>query len=49
MKRIMSDMGPLTYGPSGGLDRFEPPFGPGSKLERVPPTQKLEKNKCVLK
>ena len=51
MKRILYDMGPLTL-VRWLLQRalkFEPPFGPRSKLKRVPPTKKMGKNKCALK
>ena len=45
MKRILYDMGHLTL-VRWLLQRafkFEPPLRPGSKLKRVPPTQKLKK------
>ena len=45
MKQILYDMGPLTLVRrllQRGL-KFESPFGPRSKLKRVPPTQKLKK------
>ena len=45
MKRILYDMGPLTlvrWLLQRGL-KFEPPFGPRSRLKRVPPTQKSKK------
>ena len=51
MKRILYDMGVLTLVRwlLQRIFKFEPPFGPGSKLKRVPPHQKIEKNNCVLK
>ena len=45
MKRILYDMGLLAL-VRWLLQRafkFEQPFGPGSELKRVPPTQKLNK------
>ena len=51
MKRILYDMGPLTL-VRWLLQRalkFGPPFGPRSKMKRVPPPSKnWKKNKCVL-
>ena len=50
MKGILYDMGPLTL-VRWLLQRalkFGPPFGPRSKLRRVPPHPEIEKNKCVL-
>ena len=51
MKRILYDMGllALVRWLLQSAFKFEPPFGPGSELKRVLPTQKLKKNKCVLK
>ena len=37
MKRILSDMGLLGQMVSQRAFKFEPPFGPQSELERVPP------------
>ena len=45
MKRILYDMGllALVRWLLQSAFKFEPPFGPGSELKRVPPTQKLKK------
>ena len=50
MKRILYDMGllALVRWLLQSAFKFEPPFGQGSELKRVPPTQKLKKNKCIL-
>ena len=51
MKLILYDMGLLTLVRwlLQRAFRFEPPFGPGSELKNVPPTQKLKKKKVYLK
>ena len=45
MKRILYDMDllALVRWLLQSAFKFEPPFGPGSELKRVPPTQKLKK------
>ena len=49
MKRILYDMGllALVRWLLQSAFKFEPPFGPGSELKRVPPTQKLKKKISV--